>query len=145
MNTILVKTILMSATNNKMFAERLARLNVLTEDQLEALVTGVLHIVSIVDEEALLKCVQKRVPKANSIKNITPENGIYVRVKYCITYTRYFQTQQDADTYTKTGDYRYGASSPEEDGAYNIKAEYNGYDTTDFFYKDVEGIQYTTI
>jgi hypothetical protein len=135
----------MSATNNKMFAERLARLNVLTEDQLEALVTGVLHIVSIIDEEALLKCVQKRDPKATSIKNITPENGIYVKVEYYRTYTRYFQGQHDADVYTKTGDYPYAASSPEKDGAYNIKAEYNGCENKIFFYKDVEGIQYTTI
>jgi hypothetical protein len=145
MNTILVKTILKSATNNKMFAERLARLNVLTEDQLEALVTGILDQVYIVDEEALLKCIQNHYSKASSIKSVTPENGIYVRVEFYIPRTRYFQTQHDADVYTKTGDYPYAASSPEKDGAYNIKAEYNSCEDRIFFYKDVEGIEYTTI
>lgn len=145
MNTILVKTILKSATSNAMFAERLARLNVLTEDQLESLVTGILDRVWIVDEEALLKCVQTRVPKANSIKDVTVINGIYVRVQYYITRTRYFQDQHDADEYTKTGNYGYTNSFSDITDTCNIKAEYNGYDSTDFFYKDVEGVEYATI
>ena len=145
MNTILVKTILKSATSNAMFADRLARLNVLTEDQLESLVTGILDHVWIVDEKALLKCVQQRISKANSIKDVTVINGIYVRVQYYITRTRYFQDQHDADVYTKTGNYGYTNSSTEENDIMNIKAEYNGYDSTDYFYKDVEGIEYTTI
>lgn len=145
MNTILVKTILKSATNNAMFAERLARLNVLTEDQLESLVTGVLDDVYIVDEKALLKCVQKRDSQAISIKNITLKDGIYVKVEYHITYTRYFKTQHDADEYTRTGDYRYDSSSTKESDSMNIKAEYNSFANVVFYYKDIEGVEYTTI
>lgn len=145
MNTILVKTILKSATNNAMFAERLARLDVLTEDQLESLVTGVLDDVYIVDEKALLEHVQQRVPQATGIKNITPKDGIYVKVEYYITHTRYFKTQHDADIYTKTGDYRYDSSSSDKDDIHNIKAEYNGCESRVFFYKDVKGIEYTII
>jgi len=145
MNTILTKTILKSATSNAMFAERLARLNVLDEDQLEALVTGVLGNVWIVDEKALLKCVQERASQATSIKDITVKDGIGVKVEYYVTHTRYFKTQHDADVYTKTGDYRYDSSSSSKDDIYNIKAEYTGWDNTVFFYKSVKGIEYTTI
>ena len=145
MNTILVKTILKSATSNSIFAERLARLNVLTEDQLESLVTGVLDNVYIVDEKALLECVQKRVSQANSIKDITVIDGIYVRIEYYITRTRYFQTQEDADKYAKTGNYDYTNSSTEKNDICNIKAEYNACDSTDYFYKYAKGIGYTTI
>jgi len=145
MNTILTKTILKSAISNEMFAERLARLNVLNEEQLEALVTGVLSYVCIVDEEALLKCVQDHYSKASSIKSVAPENGIDVRVEFYIPRTRYFSNQHDADVYTKTGNYPYGASSLEKDDTYNIKAEYNSCESKIFFYGDVKGIEYTTI
>ena len=147
MNTILVKTILKSATSNAMFAERLARLDVLTEDQLESLVTGVLDHVWIVDEKALLKCVQKRIPKANSIKDITVINGIYVRIEYYITRTRYFQDQHDADEYAKTGKYGYTNSSTEENNTLNIKNQNMiAYATALIIsIKMLEGIEYTTI
>lgn len=97
----------------------------LNESELDA-VTAAKWILGIESRQGTIDKIPKTVVHDGKTYNLTKAKPLEgkVYVTYPETNVRYFATEEDADRYAKTGDYRYDSTTSEQDDRHPFSAEY---------------------